>query len=142
MIWKGEKRRQKGTDEKIKARVDNFTDALKVTAADAQREQAAVTDQIQALGRSLQSIERDLETAKQERESASERLIAASHSNSRRNLELLTDKKLDLVSSVASPLQSLQLLKVTENYPQDPYGISPGAGMPPTSYFQSKHFLH
>lgn len=51
VIWKGEKRRQKGTDEKIKARVDNFTDALKVTAADAQREQAAVTDQIQALGR-------------------------------------------------------------------------------------------
>lgn len=105
VVWKGEKRRQKSTEEKVKVRMENFTEALKVTAADVQREQAAVAEQIQALGRNLQRIERDVETAKQEHEAASERLIVASRGSSRRNLELLADKKLDLVSSLLSPLQ-------------------------------------
>ncbi|MEK7051785.1 hypothetical protein OSI08_27015, partial [Mycobacterium ulcerans] len=63
VVWKGEKRRQKSTEEKVKVRMENFTEALKVTAADVQREQAAVAEQIQALGRNLQRIERDVETA-------------------------------------------------------------------------------
>ncbi|OJJ00812.1 hypothetical protein ASPVEDRAFT_27523 [Aspergillus versicolor CBS 583.65] len=87
-----------------------------VTAADAEREQAAVSEQIQALGKSLQSIERDLEAAKQDREYASERLIMASRSSSKRNLELLADSKLDLKTISQILTSSAQELKCLRHH--------------------------
>ncbi|KAL4901746.1 hypothetical protein BDW74DRAFT_187158 [Aspergillus multicolor] len=95
-LWSGEKRTEKTFDDRLKMHMANFTEVVKVSAAEAERQKASVREQVEVVSARLKKAEADLHVARQEHAEASECLMQASRTVSQRNLKLLAESKLDL----------------------------------------------
>ncbi|KAL5050854.1 hypothetical protein BDW71DRAFT_194561 [Aspergillus fruticulosus] len=96
VLCRGEKRTEKTFDDRLKMHMENFTEVIKVSAAEAERQKPALREQIEVASTRLKNAEADLNAARQEYAVASENLMRASRTVSQRSLKLLAESKLDL----------------------------------------------
>jgi tryptophanyl-tRNA synthetase len=80
--------------------MQSLTEAIKISSAEAEREQIALREQTEVVSVKIKKAEADLDVAKQEYAEASENLIRVSRRVSQQNLRLLGGNKLDLVSNM------------------------------------------
>ncbi|KAL3428620.1 hypothetical protein BDV09DRAFT_190793 [Aspergillus tetrazonus] len=111
-FWSGEKRTERAFDERLKMHMQSLTEAIKISSAEAEREQIAVREQTEVVSVKIKKAEADLDVAKQEYAEASENLIRVSRRVSQQNLRLLGGNKLDLKAIQQILSKSAQQLRI------------------------------
>lgn len=146
VIWEGSETDDEAFDQRLAKHMKNLSETMQITASESSSERDSLQKRMQAAQESVKRAEDALPAARQKRALALEHLTCMenAHSNARKNLELLREHEIDLVSGTFHCCTESLLTRgmpPTANNPESPLGFNATIEDPAQSDRPAVHLL-